>query len=421
MRKSTVTCDLEGVIETFNEGAESIFGYSAEEVVGKKRVSLFSPGQIVLQNVEGWLKEAREQKEYSGKTVFVRKDGSTFPARIRITPTYRNGEMVGYCGVTEPLENEMVEVPIRWSTKLITGLVITRAPFLSAALMPLFIGGAFAATMLGDAPFPTVNFLLTVLGVALLHLASNVFNDYFDWKNGTDLANAKYFLKYSGGSRAIELGLISLQGTFKLAVALLSISVIIGLYLTLFVGTGVLVLGSVGALLGYAYTAPPLRLVARKGLGELAISLAFGPLITAGVGYVVLGDYDPTWMTFLIGVPVGLLTTNILVINQVPDAESDATTGKNHLVVVLGEKNTPWLYGGIVALATAVHAWLALNGNAAGPLWWMPFGILVAYGVYIIRYMVRFIDKRELVHANIQTIILNVVYGTVFAGIITFF
>jgi PAS domain S-box-containing protein len=93
--KSTVTCDMEGVIETFNEGAQEVFGYAADEVVGKKRVSLFSPGLIVLQNVEGWLKSAREQKEYVGETVFVRKDGSTFPAKIRITPTYKNGEQIG--------------------------------------------------------------------------------------------------------------------------------------------------------------------------------------------------------------------------------------------------------------------------------------------------------------------------------------
>ena len=45
---SVITCDIEGRIETFNESAEIMFGYTANEIIGKKRVSLFSPGMVVL-------------------------------------------------------------------------------------------------------------------------------------------------------------------------------------------------------------------------------------------------------------------------------------------------------------------------------------------------------------------------------------
>ena len=420
MLKSTITCDMEGVIETFSDGAEQVFGYTPDEVVGKKRVSLFSPGLIVLQNVEGWLKTAREQKEYVGETVFVRKDGSQFPAKIRITPTFKNGEQIGYCGVTETVEYP-VDVKINWTTNLVKWLVIMRAPFLTAALMPLFIGGAYAAALLGEAPFPAFNFTLTVIGVALLHLTANVFNDYFDWKSGTDQANASYFLKYSGGSRAIELGLTDLEGTWKIANGLLAVAVTIGLYLTWQVGWGVLLYGTLGAALGFFYTAPPVRLVARHGLGEIAIGLAFGPLITAGTAYVVTGQYDPTWSTFILGIPVGLLTANILIINQIPDIEADASTGKNHLVVTLGKDRTPWLYGGTLVVSTLIHGWMVLTLPMATTLWWLPFAMSVVYGAYIIRYMVRNLNRRELVHANVQTILLNIVYGAVFASIIAFF
>ena len=55
---SVVTCDMEGRIETFGEGASEIFGYSPEEVIGKKRVSAFSPGKVVLGHVNTWLKTA---------------------------------------------------------------------------------------------------------------------------------------------------------------------------------------------------------------------------------------------------------------------------------------------------------------------------------------------------------------------------
>ena len=98
--KSVITCDMEGRIETFNEGAEQLFGYKPEEVIGRKRVSLFSPGPIVLAHVPNWLKTASEQGEYNGQTVFLRRDGEPFAADIRITPTFRGGEQIGFCGVT---------------------------------------------------------------------------------------------------------------------------------------------------------------------------------------------------------------------------------------------------------------------------------------------------------------------------------
>ena len=59
--KSVITCDMEGVIETINTDGEKLFGYSKEELVGKKRVSLFSAGEIVIQNVGMWLSQANKR------------------------------------------------------------------------------------------------------------------------------------------------------------------------------------------------------------------------------------------------------------------------------------------------------------------------------------------------------------------------
>ncbi|MCB0616380.1 MAG: PAS domain S-box protein, partial [Phaeodactylibacter sp.] len=195
--KSVITCDMEGRIETFSKGAEQLFGYRAEEVIGKERVSVFSPGEVVLQNVPVWLEKASQEGEYRTNTIFVRKDGSTFNARIRVTPTFANGKdkgQTGYCGVTEAIEEE-VQVPIKWTTKLIKVLAITRLPFISAVAMPAFIGGAYAYRYLldGAGTFNWLYFTLAVAGVILLHLGSNVMNDYFDVKDGTDGANNDYF------------------------------------------------------------------------------------------------------------------------------------------------------------------------------------------------------------------------------------
>ena len=109
------------------------------------------------------------------------------------------------------------------------------------------------------------------------------------------------------------------------------------------------IIGVIGLFLGYFYTAKPIRLVSRRGLGEIAIFLAFGPLLTLGSLFAIststieLFSVD-FYNAIYLGIPLGLLTTNILYINQFPDANSDSKTGKNHLVVTLGKKIARWGY-----------------------------------------------------------------------------
>ena len=84
---------------------------------------------------------------------------------------------------------------------------------------------------IGDGLFSPLNLILAVIGVLLLHLSSNVYNDYFDVKDGTDEGNNDYFqpggASISGGSRAIELGIITLKKTKKVAKSLLMSSILV--------------------------------------------------------------------------------------------------------------------------------------------------------------------------------------------------
>ena len=110
--KSVIICDMEGLITNLNDGASKMFGYAPKNIVGIKRVSLFSPGEIVLQNVLGWLKDANETGEHVTKTNFVRKDGSTFSAKIKITPNFVDGKdnpQTGYCGITEEIKDTKIK------------------------------------------------------------------------------------------------------------------------------------------------------------------------------------------------------------------------------------------------------------------------------------------------------------------------
>ena len=419
MKKSTITCDMEGRILTMNDGAEQVFGYPKDELIGKKRVSLFSPGEIVLQNVESWLNEAVKQGEYVGKTNFVKKNGEKFNAKIRITPTFANGKdnpQTGYCGVTEVIDEE-VEVPINFSTKLIKGLAITRMPFTSASILPILAVGAYFAGV-GDDLFNVTNFVLCIFGVLIAHLGVNVLNDYFDVKDGTDEANSDYFQQVSGGSRAIELGLISLSGTKKLGLILTAVALLIGGIVLLSTNpanlNSVIYIGLAGLFLGYFYTAPPLRLVAKKGLGELTIFLAFGPLITLGTAFAIFNgdlssiDHNHLMNCLLIGVPMGLLTTNILLINEFPDMKSDMKTNKNHLVVTFGKKASRWIY--LLVLALAIYSTYVLASSLGNNKLLIPLALLILYGGYIFSVLYKKYETRELVSANWGTITLQALF-----------
>lgn len=408
--KSVITCDMEGRIETYGKDAAAIFGYTADEVIGKKRVSLFSPGLIVLEHVTGWLKTASEKGSYQGQTVFVRKDGTLFAADVTITPTYRKGKQIGYCGVTVPRPDIPVSEatpPINLFTRVFAGMVVTRAPFLTATIMPILIGAAWVASRNLIQPFPWLYFVMAMVGGIALHIAANTYNDYFDWTSGTDGANNDYFLPLSGGSRSIELGLITEKRLFSLATVSLVIASIIGILLAIFQGPGILLFGLAGAFSAYFYTAPPLRLVARKGIGELLIGLNFGPLMVAGTVYALTGTAAP--IDFLVGAPIGLLITAVLWINQFPDYASDRAMGKHNLVVVLGKEAARWGYAVIVFGAFAlIGVGVALGWFPAGALL-MLIGLPVA--VYTTVILFRHYQERSLVRANSGTVALHALAG----------
>jgi 1,4-dihydroxy-2-naphthoate octaprenyltransferase len=193
--------------------------------------------------------------------------------------------------------------------------------------------------------------LATLVLAVLMHAAANVLNDYHDALNGADDANTQGLFPFTGGARLIQNGLVSVQDTLDLANALIVFLIPCGLLLAFKTGGGLVLLGLMGLLLGWAYSAPPLALM-KRGLGEVTVSLTWG-LVVVGADYVQRGQF------FVIPVAVALsfalLVGNILVINGFPDAVSDAQVGKRTLVVRLGTRHVAWLY---LLVALLAHAWL---------------------------------------------------------------
>ncbi len=408
---SVITCDLEGRIETFNTGAQEIFGYAPGEVVGKRRVSLFSPGDIVLGHVPNWLKAARNDGAFETDTVFLRKDGTPFAAHIRITPTFHGDEQIGYCGQTHVLSG--VDPKSVWpktsaATRIFKAVAVGRLPFLTASLIPALLASAWvAATPGAPSPFPWGLFGLVMAGAALLHLAANLFNDYFDWTSGTDAENNDYFLPFSGGSRSIELGLITPRRLFGVATAVLAGAALCGAALFWLDRPLVLAFGAAGALSGFFYTAPPLRLSARRGLGELFVGLNFGPLMTAGAAYALRGSIQGA--DFLIGLPMGFLTTAILWVNEFPDTPADVRAGKVHLVAALGISRARWGY--LTLLAAAYGGAIALAAAGIAPAGSLLVLLALPLAAWTGLTVVRHYANRGLAKASAGTIALHLVSG----------
>ena len=410
--KSVITCDLDGKLETFNEGAASLFGYNQEEVVNKMRVSDFSDGQVVLGHVVGWLAEAVKNGEWEGNTVFLHKDGSELPCSIKITPTKgKDGEHIGYCGVTTSLDNKTadeVRPKINLMTKIFTWLVIMRLPFLTATFIPIFVGAAVANLSGFSVDWGWLG--LTLLGGSLLHIGTNTANDYFDHTSGTDEANYNYMVPFSGGSRSIQMGLISAKGMLTVAIVSFALSAVVGIPLIQKAGMPVLWLGLIGFFSGLFYTAPPFRFASRKGLGELIIGLNFGPLMVAGSALVQTGKLLPE--AFLAGIPIGLLVAAIVYVNEFPDHDGDKATGKDTLIVVFGPEKARIGYVLLVAGAFISIIVMALNGT-------FPMLTLIAlvasyFGVRAIQVLYKYYDDRLLQPANAGTINMHFITGVLF-------
>ncbi len=240
-------------------------------------------------------------------------------------------------------------------------LAATRPPFLIAGALPVFIG--LGAAWYVDHAFSLITAILTVLGAVIAHAGINVFNDYYDHLNGTDENNTDRIFPFTGGSRFIQNGLLSPEQCRNFALFLFALTMLIGLVLTYLSGPELILIGFLGLLIGWAYSAPPLALNSH-GFGELCVGLGFGTLIPLGAFYTQTSQFalEP----LLIGIPYGLLTANLLVINQFPDRSADMAAGKHHLVVRMPVHLGRWLYLIIAGLAYVLLPVFVLNNLLPG-------------------------------------------------------
>jgi len=246
-----------------------------------------------------------------------------------------------------------------------------RAPFFQAVIIPAVLGTTIAWYNTGI--FHLGHFLLALFGVIFMHAGTNLANEYFDHKSGADNINEEFTI-FNGGSRVIQESLISAKGICRAFVLFFGLGIMIGLYFVWACGWPILVIGGIGLLSGYFYTASPIK-IGYRGWGELLVGLNFGPLVVLGAYYVQVGSISIE--ALLASVPIGLLITAVLYINQFPDYYADKLSKKNTLVVILGRKKAIKGYYFLVVSAyfiiilgivTKIIPWLSLISLLTFPL-----------------------------------------------------
>jgi 1,4-dihydroxy-2-naphthoate octaprenyltransferase len=255
-------------------------------------------------------------------------------------------------------------------------LAATRPAFLIVTFVGCLLGIASAAA--GGVRIDVAAAAVALLFALVAHAGVNVLNDYFDARNGSDAANTERQFPFTGGSRFIQNGVLTLRATGVYGYALLAAVIPAGLWLTAHSSPELILIGLFGLLVGWSYSAPPLNLV-NRGLGELAIACGWTTVVV-GMDFVQRRGF--AFAPLASGVAFALLVANLLYINQFPDLKADARAGKRTLVVRAGPALARWGYW---ALATLAGLWTtgcivsgALPRLAALSL--LPLGLSAAAG-----------------------------------------
>jgi 1,4-dihydroxy-2-naphthoate octaprenyltransferase len=217
-----------------------------------------------------------------------------------------------------------------------------RPKTLPAAMGPVIVGTALA---IGDQAFRFGPALAALMGALLLQIGSNLANDVFDFKKGTDTEER------TGPLRVTQAGLLTPRQVLGGMIAIFIIAIMIGFYLIWVGGWPVLAIGVASIICAIAYTGGPFPL-GYHGLGEVFVFIFFGPVALCGTYYVQAGTVVPAaWWA---SIPMGLLISAINVVNNYRDLETDRKAGKKTLAVRLGPFGARMEYYLLLAVAMVI-------------------------------------------------------------------
>ncbi|MCK6624683.1 MAG: 1,4-dihydroxy-2-naphthoate polyprenyltransferase [Anaerolineae bacterium] len=280
-------------------------------------------------------------------------------------------------------------------------LLAARPKTLPAAAVPVIVGAALA---LSEGVFKPGPALAALLAALLIQIGTNLANDVFDYKKGADTGTRL------GPLRVTQAGLLTPEQVLRAMGLTFGLAALIGLYLIVVGGWPIVLIGLLSITAGIAYTGGPFPL-GYNGLGDLFVFLFFGLAAVCGTYYVQAGTVSlAAWWA---AVPIGLLATAILVVNNLRDIETDRAAGKKTLAVRLGARGAQLEYSLLLAAAYLCPLLMWLTGAST---MWVLLAWLSLLLVGPLLHLVWHSQGRILNQALAGTARLELVYGLLFSA-----
>lgn len=211
---------------------------------------------------------------------------------------------------------------------LLEWFIAARPKTLTASIIPVIIAHLIIDSYSSEHVSIALSSLCLFCAL-LIQTGTNFFNDVVDFKSGVDSENR------TGPKRLLQQGKVSENRLRAAAHSCFILALIIGLPLVLKGGLAILIIGLTSVLIGYSYSAPPLKL-AYRGLAEPFVIIFFG--IIATIGVELLHTRSFTRLGLLTGLQFGLLATVLMVINNIRDCEQDKKNNKKTPVARFGRR-----------------------------------------------------------------------------------
>jgi 1,4-dihydroxy-2-naphthoate octaprenyltransferase len=270
-------------------------------------------------------------------------------------------------------------------------LMAARPRTLPAAVAPVLVGTALAAT---EDTFKVLTFVAAMLGAVFIQIGTNLSNDYSDARRGADTEDRLGPVRVTAG------GLVPPRQVLVATYVAFGLAALAGAYLIATAGWELLLIGVASILAGVLYTGGP-RPYGYEGLGEVFVFLFFGLVAVTGSYFAQVERL--TWEAFVLAVPVGLLASAILVVNNVRDLETDRRAGKRTLAVRLGRERARTVYAVMVyaAFLCAPLPWLLGSDELAA---WLAMPLaMIPLAVPVVRTVRRRTDGPSLNGALART------------------
>jgi len=295
------------------------------------------------------------------------------------------------------MKRDINEKPSCWRVWLLAA----RPKTLPAGIVPVLVAGAMAY---GDGGFHLLSLLAALFGSIMIQIGTNYANDLFDYKKQTDTSDM------IGPMRVTQAGLATPRQTAIATTIVFALAFLAGIYLVSRGGWPIAIIGLSSILFGVLYTAGPLAL-GYIGIADIFVLVFFGPVALAGTYYAQ--TLEISWPIIIAGLPFGMISVAILVVNNLRDIDTDQKGGKRTLAVRYGRNFARYQYFYMLLGAALIPIAMTLTGYAGYYLPIVAVYLLLARSTIITVFTIT--DGETLNSTLADTGRLLIIFGALFS------